>query len=53
MRKELLMTSAYIRIVEICKELGIIQNDYLTEEELVILLSELLKYLSDLNLVEE
>ncbi len=43
------MKDAYSRIVEICRELGIIQNDYLTEEELVILLSELLQYLSDLD----
>ena len=46
------MTDAYVRIVEICRELGIIQNDYLTEEELVILLSELLRYLSELGTEE-
>ena len=46
------MTDAYARIVEICRELGIIQNDYLTEEELVILLSELLRYLSELGAEE-
>ena len=46
------MTDAYVRIVEICRELGIIQNDYLTEEELVILLSELLRYLSELGAEE-
>ena len=43
------MKDAYTRIVEICRELGIIQNDYLTEDELVALLSELLQYLAVLE----
>ncbi len=43
------MKDAYTRIVEICRELGIIQNDYLTEAELAILLSELLHYLAALE----
>lgn len=43
------MKDAYTRIVEICRELGIIQNDYLTEDELVALLSELLQYLAALE----
>ncbi len=44
------MKDAYARIVEICRELGIIQNDYLTEAELAVLLSELLRHLAKLDL---
>lgn len=36
---------AYIAIVKIARELGIIHNDYLTEEQLALLIKELLEYL--------
>lgn len=36
---------AYIRIVTIARELGIIKNDYLTDEQLALLIKELLEYL--------
>ena len=37
--------SAYKRIVEIAKELGIIQTDGLTDEQLLLLVQELLEHL--------
>ncbi len=36
---------AYIRIIQIARELGVIKNDYLTEEQLLLLVQELFEHL--------